>query len=63
MAIKWIGNIGSHSTENLKKEDCLDAFEMLEHVLYKLYQIEAKKLTSLKNIINKRKGIKLTRKK
>lgn len=56
MAIKWIGNTGSHSEEQLTKDDTLDGFEMLEHVIYKLYEIETKKLNSLKKKINQRKG-------
>jgi hypothetical protein len=57
MAIKWIGNAGSHYLESLTKDDTLDGFEMLEHVIYKLYEIETKKLNSLKKKINQRKGI------
>ena len=56
MAIKWIGNTGSHSVEQLTKDDTLDGFEMLEHVIYKLYEIETKKINLLKKKINERKG-------
>lgn len=56
MAIKWIGNYGSHYLDKLTKDDTLDGFEMLEHVIYKLYEIETKKLNALKKKINHRKG-------
>lgn len=32
MAIKWLGNSGSHGTK-IEKDDLLDAFEIIEHVL------------------------------
>ncbi|MEL1243681.1 DUF4145 domain-containing protein [Flavobacterium sp. DGU11] len=56
MAIKWIGNIGSHSIEPLTQDDILDGFEMLEHVLNKLFEMESKRIKSLGKTINKRKG-------
>lgn len=56
MAIKWIGNAGSHYLDTLTKDDTLDGFEMLEHVIYKLYEIETKKLNTLKKKIIQRKG-------
>ena len=33
MAIKWLGNSGSHGDEGLTQEDILDALEVLEHTL------------------------------
>jgi hypothetical protein len=59
LAIKWIGNSGSH-VGKLEKIDVLDAYELLEHSLNKLFddrEVELKKKTKE---INKRKG---TRKK
>ena len=57
MAIKWIGNNGSHSNDKLKKSDILDAYDILNHVTTKIYekdtsqinQLAKKKLTRQKN--------------
>lgn len=35
MALKWLGNVGSHTTE-VDTNDLLDAFEVFEHVLAEL---------------------------
>lgn len=56
MAIKWIGNYGSHNLESLTKDDILDGFEMLEHVLNNLYETNSKRIKSLGKKINKRRG-------
>lgn len=56
MAIKWIGNVGSHSVESLTKDDTLDGFEILQHVINKLYDNETKRIKSLSKSINKNKG-------
>lgn len=39
LAIKWIGNTGSHG-ENPTKADLLDAYEILEHCLNELFPID-----------------------
>lgn len=52
MAIKWIGNAGSHFFE-IKSEAVLDAYELLEFSLEKLYNDREKKLIQLSNEINK----------
>lgn len=58
MAIKWIGNTGSHFSE-ITSDDVLDAYEILEFSLEKLYNDREKKLLQLSNEINKnRKPIK-----
>jgi len=36
LALKWLGNKGSH-TENMSKNDVLDAYEILDSVLDELY--------------------------
>jgi hypothetical protein len=33
MALKWLGNAGSHSNREVGRDDLLDAFEILEHAL------------------------------
>jgi Domain of unknown function (DUF4145) len=55
-AIKWLGNAGSHSQDNLTHDDVLDAYEFLEHVLDEVYGHKAKKLKALAKRINKKGG-------
>jgi hypothetical protein len=54
MAIKWIGNAGSHFSD-IKSEDVLDAYELLEFTLEKLYNDRELKLLKLSDEINKNK--------
>ena len=54
-AVKWIGNEGSHPGK-LTRDDLLDAFELLEHVLGKLFvPPEQNKVIELAKAIHKRK--------
>jgi hypothetical protein len=55
MAIKWIGNSGSHTGDNLTKDDILDSFEILEHVTNRLYETDSKRIAKLTKMINQRK--------
>jgi len=55
MAIKWIGNSGSHKNEDLTKDDLLDAYEILSHVTSKLYEKTTKRIKQMTKKINKRK--------
>lgn len=55
MAIKWIGNSGSHTGDGLTKDDILDSYEILEHVTNKLYEKDTKRISKLTKTINKRK--------
>lgn len=52
MAIKWIGNAGSHFLE-IRNEDVLDAYEILEFSLEKIYNDREKKITQLSDEINR----------
>lgn len=54
MAIKWIGNAGSHFFE-IDNEAVLDAYELLEYSLEKLYDDRGKKLIQLSEEINRNK--------
>lgn len=58
LAIKWIWNDWSHSKTQLTKDDLLDAYEILEYVLDKIFERKTQKQTILKlsKAINKRKG-------
>ncbi|HLP52827.1 MAG TPA: DUF4145 domain-containing protein [Chitinophagales bacterium] len=56
LAIKWIGNEGSHSGASLVSSDLIDGMDLLENCLYKLYSGEEERLIRLTKQINKRKG-------
>jgi len=55
LAIKWIGNAGSH-VGKIEKIDILEAYELLEHSLNKLFDDTEEKLKRITKEINKRKG-------
>ena len=55
LAIKWIGNTGSHS-DDLELADVLDAFELLEYCLEELYEGRSARLKALAASINSYKG-------
>lgn len=46
MAMKWLGNSGSHG-KSVNKDDLLDAFEILEHALAELLEKRSEKLSQL----------------
>lgn len=56
MAVKWIGNSGSHSNRILSKDDTLDGFEILEQVFQKLFTSDYKRILKLSKAIIKKKG-------
>lgn len=53
MAIKWIGNSGSHTNNDLTKDDILDGYEILQSVTTKLYEKDTHRLKKLSKKINK----------
>lgn len=55
LAIKWIGNTGSHIGD-LTKEDIIDAYELLEYSLNLMFDKKTEKLKKISKEINKRKG-------
>ena len=55
LAIKWLGNAGSH-TGDLHEKDLLDAFDLLDHVIEELFVEKLKKIRSITKKINKKKG-------
>ena len=57
LAIKWIGNEGSHPG-NLERIDILETYELLEHSLDKLYERKDEKMKRLSKEINRNKGVK-----
>ncbi|MDO7853586.1 DUF4145 domain-containing protein [Hymenobacter convexus] len=56
MAIKWIGNSGSHSNVVLQQNDILDGLEILSHVLELLYDKEHLRIYKLSKEYIKSKG-------
>jgi len=56
MAIKWIGNAGSHGQGALKMGDVLTAYELTSHVLDEIYASRSKRTVAIAKIINKKKG-------
>ena len=61
MAVKWIGNNGSHHGQPLSRSAIVDAMEMLDHVTYKLYDTESDKkalrIHTKSQAVNHAKGI------
>jgi hypothetical protein len=55
LAIKWLGNQGSHPGA-ISKDDVMDAYEILEYVLNELYVSHKKAIEKTVKLINKRKG-------
>ena len=55
MAVKWIGNAGSHSSP-LTTEDTLDGYEIVDWVLDSLFAKRHRRALSLSKAINRRRG-------
>jgi hypothetical protein len=60
LAVKWLGNEGSHPG-SLKKNDLLDALEMVEHVLHDVYVRAASPVREIARQINRARGPRRTR--
>jgi len=59
LAIKWIGNAGSHeNAKSLERVDVVDAFILLDHALEELFvkKARAKYVTKLTTAVNRAKG-------
>lgn len=55
MALKWLGNAGSHGTD-VKRDDLLDAYEILEHCLVELIEQRSAKVAALAQKLTKKHG-------
>ncbi|TVT30412.1 DUF4145 domain-containing protein [Marinobacter vinifirmus] len=55
-AVKWLGNAGSHSHQELTFDDVFDAYEIISQILEEVYDDRRKKVASMAKKINKRKG-------
>jgi hypothetical protein len=56
MAVKHLGNAGSHAGEKVEKNDLFDAFDILERMLGEMYGTTDGDLARIVREINKRKG-------
>jgi hypothetical protein len=55
MALKWLGNVGSHDGE-VSNADLLDAFEILEHALSEILERRSARVTALAKKLVKKHG-------
>jgi hypothetical protein len=56
LAVKWLGNSGSHENATLTIDDALDAYELTEQILKEIYEPKPKHLKALAKKVNKKKG-------
>ena len=56
LAVKWLGNAGSHSGDKTTRDDVLDAYEIMDAILYELFDNKKVKAKKLSKKINKNKG-------
>lgn len=57
LAIKWLGNAGSHAgLDSLDDGDLLGGFELIEHVIERLYVRREARLKQIAKGLNQRKG-------
>lgn len=57
LAIKWLGNAGSHDgATEVSLDDVMDSYELTEHILQEIYAPKASKLKALAKKVNKKKG-------
>jgi hypothetical protein len=53
LAVKWLGNAGSHDNNGITIDDVFDAYEMTEHVLQEIYEPKRKRLKAIAKKVNK----------
>jgi hypothetical protein len=56
MAVKHLGNAGSHAGEVVQRKDVFDGFDILERVLHDMYSTHDGELAKMVSQINKRRG-------
>lgn len=54
LALKWLGNTGSHGGGSLSKSELLDAFEILEHALLEIIDERSKRVAALAKKLTKK---------
>ena len=55
-AVKWLGNAGSHSNDEIKIDDVMDAYELTEHILEEIYEESKERIEAIARKINENKG-------
>ena len=56
VAVKWLGNAGSHDGDKPTAGDVRTTYDLLEHALSEIYEAKGKKLKALAKKVNKKKG-------
>jgi hypothetical protein len=56
LAVKWLGNAGSHSNHMVTLDDVLDSYELTIELLDEIFSKKRKSATALAKKINKKKG-------
>lgn len=56
LAVKWLGNAGSHDSDEIDQGDVRVAYDLLEHVLSELFEGKGKKLKAIAKKVNAKKG-------
>jgi len=56
LAIKWLGNAGSHSDKKITLDDVMDAHEIMDQMLGELLDKKQEHIKKLVKTINKKKG-------
>lgn len=56
LAVKWVGNAGSHDGAAPKRNDLFDCFDLLEHVIEEVYEKRSAYLSRLAKEITRARG-------
>jgi hypothetical protein len=56
IAVKWLGNAGSHSNHEVSLDDVLDSYELMSELLIEIFDKKRVKAVVLAKKINKKKG-------
>ena len=56
LAVKWLGNAGSHSSNKITLDDVMDSYEIMDLALNRIYENTSKTVEKLAKDINKRRG-------
>lgn len=60
LAIKWLGNAGSHGHANgkgaISMDDVIVSYELTEHILNEIYAHKTQRLDALAKMVNQKKG-------
>ncbi len=57
LAVKWLGNAGSHCNDNMTIDDVFDGYDILSFILEELYDNKHEKLTAMAETINENRGV------